>query len=267
MDWLDTTDQFFAGFGDAITFGGTTWIRTHVYGDVATQNHQGTAFHVGQGAGMATGMALGVGAGGSAAKAGQAAFRASRATGAARAAAAARAGRAANAVRAAQAYTVAGDAHAAYTSTRNLVCGCFKWHDTFGFAPVIGCAAGRFSQWLKHVDDVVPDRNLDDLFRAVSDAELDDIAEAGFRQGPNAMETKLFATSAEDAGTYARDVLFPIDGQPLTVVQAVTPTNIVSQMDSVVTDGMPTMGLPPELMDEFNESVVIIVMDSIPIPQ
>ena len=45
------------------------------------------------------------------------------------------------------------------------------------------------------------------LYRAVAKAELDDIAQAGFRQHPNSqsLESKLFATSPEDAARFGRD--------------------------------------------------------------
>jgi hypothetical protein len=45
------------------------------------------------------------------------------------------------------------------------------------------------------------------LYRAVAKAELDDIAQVGFRQHPNSLslESKLFATSPEDAARFGRD--------------------------------------------------------------
>jgi RHS repeat-associated protein len=47
-DPLNRLDQFVAGFGDKVSFGATTKIREVLYGDVATQNHQGGYFQTGQ---------------------------------------------------------------------------------------------------------------------------------------------------------------------------------------------------------------------------
>jgi hypothetical protein len=57
----DTADSFSAGFSDAVTNGLTTKIRSGVYGQTATQNHQGAAFTAGQVTGTATSIAIGVG--------------------------------------------------------------------------------------------------------------------------------------------------------------------------------------------------------------
>ena len=58
------------------------------------------------------------------------------------------------------------------------------------------------------------------LYRAVSQEELDDIALFhGFRPGSGCMETKLFATSAADAAFFAREILYPLDNKPLTIVE------------------------------------------------
>jgi hypothetical protein len=62
------------------------------------------------------------------------------------------------------------------------------------------------------------------LYRAVSQAELDDIALFnGFRPGAGCMETKLFATSAADAAFFAREILYPLDNKPLTIVEVPLP--------------------------------------------
>jgi RHS repeat-associated protein len=47
-DPLDRLDQFVAGFGDKVSFGGTTKIREALYGDFATRNHQGGYYQAGQ---------------------------------------------------------------------------------------------------------------------------------------------------------------------------------------------------------------------------
>jgi RHS repeat-associated protein len=47
-DLLNNVDRFAAGFGDAVTFGGTSWLREKLYGEQATRNHEGAAFAAGQ---------------------------------------------------------------------------------------------------------------------------------------------------------------------------------------------------------------------------
>jgi len=42
------------------------------------------------------------------------------------------------------------------------------------------------------------------------------------------METKLFATSAEDAAFFARSILFPLDQKPLTIVEVEIPDSLAS---------------------------------------
>lgn len=56
------------------------------------------------------------------------------------------------------------------------------------------------------------------LYRAVSDDELADVAKNGFRPGRNSMETKLFATSAEDAAQFGR-ANYGLDGKPFTLLR------------------------------------------------
>ena len=53
-----------AGFADTITFGGSTKAREAIYGDWATQNHQGAAFVGGQVTGIGVSFALGYGSAG-----------------------------------------------------------------------------------------------------------------------------------------------------------------------------------------------------------
>ncbi|GAB4149846.1 MAG: hypothetical protein Tsb009_24340 [Planctomycetaceae bacterium] len=43
-----TADQLFAGWADSLSFGVTTHLRTEMYGDIATRNHQGRTFEIGQ---------------------------------------------------------------------------------------------------------------------------------------------------------------------------------------------------------------------------
>jgi RHS repeat-associated protein len=61
-DLLNGTDQFFAGFGDTVTFGASTEFRKWKYGNLATQNHEGGAFLAGNIIGGVASLALGYGA-------------------------------------------------------------------------------------------------------------------------------------------------------------------------------------------------------------
>jgi hypothetical protein len=44
---LNAVDGFFAGMADALTGGASTWLRTQMYGEAATQNHSGPWFTAG----------------------------------------------------------------------------------------------------------------------------------------------------------------------------------------------------------------------------
>ena len=68
------------------------------------------------------------------------------------------------------------------------------------------------------------------LYRAVSDAELEDIWRFGFRAGAGTMKTKLFTTSAEDTALFAQNILFPLDQKPLTIVEVELPDSLVSRL-------------------------------------
>ena len=104
------------------------------------------------------------------------------------------------------------------------------------------------------------------LFRAVSGEELDDIASAGFRPGLNSMETKLFATSAEDASFWARDVLFPLDGKARTLVQVEVPNSVAAGLYQGVADGRGIVGVGLDALDTFNANATITVLPAMPIP-
>lgn len=104
------------------------------------------------------------------------------------------------------------------------------------------------------------------LYRAVSQAELDDVAQFGFRPGPGAMETKLFATSAEDASFFGRDVLFPLDKRPLTILEVEVPESLASRLFRFTADGKPTVALDPALLQEFNAAARVRPLNYSPLP-
>jgi hypothetical protein len=57
---LNITDQFGAGFADAVSAGLSTRMRANVYGTTATQNHQGSVFQAGQLTGTVVGMGIAI---------------------------------------------------------------------------------------------------------------------------------------------------------------------------------------------------------------
>lgn len=74
----------------------------------------------------------------------------------------------------------------------------------------------------------------------------------GFRPGEGTMETKLFTTSAEDAAFFARNVLFPLDQKPLTIVVVEIPASLASRLFHFATDGKLTVAVEPGLLPELN---------------
>jgi RHS repeat-associated protein len=125
LDWLDTVDAAFAGFADAITCGGTTKLRECIYGDIATKNHKGTAFRVGQGVGVVTGCALGYGA----------ATNTARGT--------------SWGIQAARYYVLAEETVGLGNFGYHTVTGQLEYSDAFALIPVAGFAGGQ----LRRVDD------------------------------------------------------------------------------------------------------------------
>ena len=93
------------------------------------------------------------------------------------------------------------------------------------------------------------------LYRAVSDAELEDILRFGFRPGAGTMEIKLFTTSAEDAAFFAQNILFPLDQKPLTVVEVEVPDSLVAQFFQFTTDGKRTIAVDPGFLPDLNAVV------------
>ncbi len=94
-------------------------------------------------------------------------------------------------------------------------------------------------------------KNADDasttVYRAVSDAELDDISGNGFRVPENTLSTydtgKLFTTSAEDAAQFGKNN-FKFDGIPNTVVKAKVPNSTMKNATQFTADQMPAVSIP-----------------------
>jgi RHS repeat-associated protein len=140
---LDKADEFFAGFGDAVTFGGTTALRKKLYGDLATQNHEGGFFISGQLTGAVTSFALGFNTPADEVWTGL------------------------NwAQRFAQGYDVVGTGVDAYQSTTNFMNGCGSALNLLNFAPLIGFGVGQLNK-LNRLNNRIKIKNISiqlDLF-------------------------------------------------------------------------------------------------------
>jgi hypothetical protein len=117
-DWFASTSDFFAGWADTLTFGGTGLIRKVAGYDDAVDYNSGF-YTAGQVTGGIHGFALGFGAGGYAPQAGFWAYRAS------------------------QVYTTAGSVFNLGRSSYILITdpSSFGWQDALGFAPALGWSA------------------------------------------------------------------------------------------------------------------------------
>lgn len=149
-DWLNNVDRFAAGFGDAVTFGGTTWLREKLYGEQATRNHQGAAFTGGQITGAAASLLTGFNTPGNFAKG------------------------LTWAQKAAIGYDVAATGYGAYNATTKLQQGCATPLDALNFLPAVGYGASRLNDAARGLDDVgrgVDDVG-DDLFKSFSRIQM-----------------------------------------------------------------------------------------------
>jgi len=119
---LDAIDGLFAGFANALTFGGSNYLRAAMWGQTATQNHQGIAYNIGMGVGVGVSFALGYGLGRGAAMGAWAA-------------------------KGIRGYMIAGDVVGVAQSSYNAVTGQFSALDTLGFVPTIGWGMGAIGRY------------------------------------------------------------------------------------------------------------------------
>jgi hypothetical protein len=92
------------------------------------------------------------------------------------------------------------------------------------------------------------------LFRAVSDAELNDISRSnGLRTlGNSSYETgKLFATSAQDASNFGR-INFALDQKPFTIIEAKASGSVMRNSSSFQADGMKAVTIPTNQLQKVN---------------
>ena len=103
------------------------------------------------------------------------------------------------------------------------------------------------------------------LYRAVAKAELDDIAQAGFRQRPDSLslESKLFAISPEDAARFRRDN-FRFDAVPFHLIEVLVPTSIADQFEKLTLDFKPAVNVSRDMLPLLNQHATVREITSIP---
>jgi len=110
-----------------------------------------------------------------------------------------------------------------------------------------------------------PGEEVVSLYRAMAKAELDDIAQAGFRQHPHglSLESKLFATSPEDAASFGRDN-FRFDEVPFHIIEVHMPTAIAEQFEKVTLDFKPAVNVPRDMLPVLNQHATVREITLIP---
>lgn len=92
------------------------------------------------------------------------------------------------------------------------------------------------------------------LYRAVSKAELGDIAENGIRVISGGYETgKLFATSLDDAAKFGRNN-FMLDSIPNHLIKVDVPKRVIKDSYSFTADGMNAVSIPANQLNLLNWS-------------
>lgn len=109
------------------------------------------------------------------------------------------------------------------------------------------------------------------LFRAVSKAELDDVASVGgFRQKPDgsSYEGKLFATRIEDTAAFGRinyrlDSAIGLD-HPFYVLETRVPGALAAYFEVHTLDGMRAVYVPEALLPRLNRHSTVSEITAIP---
>ncbi len=92
-----------------------------------------------------------------------------------------------------------------------------------------------------------------ELYRAVTDAELDDIVRTQAFRNPVGIEVKYFATTAEGASAYAQAASQAFGDGPFTIVETRIPTALITaEMRAVVDRGIATVTVPTNLLHHLS---------------
>jgi hypothetical protein len=116
------------------------------------------------------------------------------------------------------------------------------------------------------------DISIANLFRAVSQAELNDLTNfGGLRQKPDGLsyEGKLFATSAEDAAHFGRinyrlDIIIGLDN-PFHVIEVSVPEALMHRFEFRTVDFMPAIYVTEDLLPLLNRHGIIHEIPVIPL--
>jgi hypothetical protein len=117
----------------------------------------------------------------------------------------------------------------------------------------------------KLLNSTGPGTERTSLYRAVAKAELEDIAQAGFRQHPDglSLESKLFATSPEDAARFGRDN-FRLDEVPFHLIEVQVPASVAGQFEKLTLDFKPAVSVSRDLLLLLNRHATVREIVSIP---
>jgi hypothetical protein len=116
------------------------------------------------------------------------------------------------------------------------------------------------------------DISIANLFRAVSQAELNDLTNfGGLRQKPDRLsyEGKLFATSAEDAAHFGRinyrlDIIIGLDN-PFHVIEVSVPEALMHRFEFRTVDFMPAVYVIADLLPLLNRHAIIREISVVPL--
>ena len=116
------------------------------------------------------------------------------------------------------------------------------------------------------------DISIANLFRAVSQAELNDLTNfGGLRQKPDGLsyEGKLFATSAEDAAHFGRinyrlDIIIGLDN-PFHVIEVSVPEALMHRFEFRTVDFMPAVYVIADLRPLLNRHAIIREISVVPL--
>lgn len=111
-------------------------------------------------------------------------------------------------------------------------------------APVLGTVIGIANRAAKGGSTT--------LYRAASQAELDDISINGIRSAPGYETGKLFATSAQDAANFGR-LNFGFDKEPFTIIKTSIPNKYAPMLYRGEMDLMPGVSVPSSLFNQLSQ--------------
>jgi hypothetical protein len=140
--------------------------------------------------------------------------------------------------------------------------------DLIPFGAIAGVSKAAIGAGLRNVAGAAASDSgalgLTTLFRAVSRAELDDIARRGFQLKLGGYESKLFTTSLKDAAAFGRE-LYKLDDVPFHVVQMRVPNSLVKQFWIGTLDSKPAISVPETLLPALNSSMTWKEISAIPL--